>query len=80
MGDENIEKETFFKNFYSKDEVNRPGFQGLNCCSISELKALSWERPFEGDEIKKGVQDCCRDKSPAPDGSPWQCIRIVGIF
>lgn len=32
------------------------------------MKASWLERPFEEEEIKKGIQDCCRDKSPGPDG------------
>lgn len=50
MEDENdIEKVIleFFKNLYSKDEINRPAIQGLNWCPISESKASWLERPLK---------------------------------
>jgi len=58
----------FFKNHFSKPEVDHPTLDGVPLTSLSEVEATSLTAPFGDDEIREVVLASDGSKSPGPNG------------
>lgn len=60
----------FFKDFFSKEEWERPVLDNVDFPFIDLAKADDLDKEFEEQEVKAAVFDLGRDKAPGPDGFP----------
>ncbi|XP_028088431.1 uncharacterized protein LOC114288989 [Camellia sinensis] len=57
----------FYSKLYSKEEMTRPGIEGLEWGPIDQTVAAWLGRPFDEKEIREAVFYCERDKAPSLD-------------
>ncbi|XP_077245928.1 uncharacterized protein LOC143885616 [Tasmannia lanceolata] len=58
----------FYTSLYSSYCITRPSPEVLEFCELSMAQRSTLEKPFEEEEIEKGVFSFSRDKAPGPDG------------
>lgn len=58
----------FYKKLYCETENWRPAYNMYPCPVINREEQQDLQKPFEEDEVLKGLKACAIDKAPGPDG------------
>ncbi|WMV57930.1 hypothetical protein MTR67_051315 [Solanum verrucosum] len=58
----------FYRKLYCETENWRPAYNMYPCPVINREEQQDLQKPFEEDEVLKGLKACAIDKAPGPDG------------
>ncbi|KAK6780580.1 hypothetical protein RDI58_022764 [Solanum bulbocastanum] len=66
----------FYKRLYSESESWRPGFDMIDCPTISQEEQDWLQRPFSEEEVLNIIKQCDGDKAPGPDGLTMSFFEV----